>query len=75
LANSPGIACTSKTQFGWVIGSGLEYAFLANWSAKIEYLYADLGKVGGGLRRADRRDPQNEHCARRSELQILTRCQ
>jgi outer membrane immunogenic protein len=35
----------TKTQVGWTIGAGLEYAFLGPWSAKIEYLYADLGKA------------------------------
>jgi outer membrane immunogenic protein len=33
----------SKTQAGWTVGGGVEYAFLGNWSAKIEYLYVDLG--------------------------------
>jgi outer membrane immunogenic protein len=33
----------SKTAVGWTAGGGLEYAFLHNWSAKVEYLYADLG--------------------------------
>ncbi len=27
---------------------GLEYAFLANWSVKVEYLYVDLGKFDCG---------------------------
>ena len=26
-------------------GAGLEYAFVDNWSAKVEYLYVDLGKA------------------------------
>ena len=30
---------------GWVLGGGLEYAFTPSWSAKLEYLYVDLGKV------------------------------
>jgi outer membrane immunogenic protein len=34
----------SGTQYGWVIGAGLEYAITSNISAKLEYLYADLGK-------------------------------
>ena len=34
-----------KTKLGWVAGAGVEWAFMANWSAKVEYLYADLGKV------------------------------
>jgi outer membrane immunogenic protein len=44
-ANTPGLAGSSDTKFGWVVGGGLEYAFLSNWSAKIEYLYADLGTM------------------------------
>jgi outer membrane immunogenic protein len=34
---------------GWTAGGGAEWAFLAHWSAKIEYLYYDLGKVGYNL--------------------------
>jgi len=33
----------TKTLFGWVAGGGLEVGFTPNWSAKIEYLYMDLG--------------------------------
>jgi outer membrane immunogenic protein len=39
---------TSKTQIGWTVGAGLEYAFLSNWTAKIEYLYVDLGSFDTG---------------------------
>jgi outer membrane immunogenic protein len=35
----------SKWKFGWTVGAGLEWAFLNNWTAKLEYLYVDLGKV------------------------------
>jgi outer membrane immunogenic protein len=35
-------------QIGWTIGGGVEWAFLANWSAKLEYLYADLGEAECG---------------------------
>ena len=35
---------TTKTQVGWTLGGGVEYAFTGPWSAKVEYLYADLGK-------------------------------
>jgi outer membrane immunogenic protein len=33
----------TKTKVGWTAGGGIEYAFLGAWSAKVEYLYADLG--------------------------------
>ena len=31
-------------QPGWTFGAGLEYAFLGNLTAKVEFLYVDLGK-------------------------------
>jgi outer membrane immunogenic protein len=34
----------SKTQIGWTVGAGVEYAFMGSWSVKGEYLYVDLGK-------------------------------
>jgi outer membrane immunogenic protein len=39
---------TSKDQLGWTAGAGLEYAFLGNWTAKLEYLYVDLGSSDFG---------------------------
>ena len=38
----------SKTQIGWTAGLGMEYAMWSNWSVKLEYLYADLGKFSCG---------------------------
>jgi len=38
----------NKTKVGWTVGGGVEYAFLGPWSAKVEYLYADLGKATCG---------------------------
>jgi outer membrane immunogenic protein len=35
----------SNTQVGWTAGGGLEWMFMPNWSAKMEYLYYDLGTV------------------------------
>jgi outer membrane immunogenic protein len=35
----------THTKIGWTAGAGVEYAFLGSWSAKLEYLYADLGKA------------------------------
>jgi outer membrane immunogenic protein len=41
---TPG-AGTSETdnRFGWTAGAGVEWAFMGAWSAKLEYLYVDLG--------------------------------
>lgn len=34
---------------GWVGGGGIEAAIAGNWTAKIEYLYADLGSISDRL--------------------------
>lgn len=41
----------SDTRVGWTAGGGLEWMFMPQWSAKVEYLYYDLGSVRtpGGL--------------------------
>jgi outer membrane immunogenic protein len=31
------------TNVGWAAGGGVEYAFNANWTAKLEYMHVDLG--------------------------------
>jgi len=41
---TPGLSNTD-TQIGWTAGLGVEWAFLGNWSTKIEYLYSDLGNA------------------------------
>src|ERR1700756_2091547 len=33
----------SHTQSGWTAGAGIEWAFADNWTAKVEYLYVNLG--------------------------------
>jgi outer membrane immunogenic protein len=40
-----GFPAETLTKIGWTAGGGLEYAFQGAWSAKVEYLYADLGKA------------------------------
>jgi outer membrane immunogenic protein len=40
-----GAASASKTAVGWTVGGGLEWMFGPKWSAKLEYLYYDLGSV------------------------------
>ncbi|MBI4365524.1 MAG: porin family protein [Deltaproteobacteria bacterium] len=32
-----------RNKAGWTLGGGAEYAFANRWSAKLEYLYVDLG--------------------------------
>lgn len=32
-----------ETRVGWTVGGGVEAALAQNWTAKIEYLYVDLG--------------------------------
>jgi outer membrane immunogenic protein len=45
LTNSGTSASETKSKLGWTAGAGLEYAFMGAWSAKLEYLYVDLGKT------------------------------
>ncbi len=43
-----GVSAWSQTNIrsGWTAGGGLEWMFAPNWSAKVEYLYADLQSGG-----------------------------
>jgi opacity protein-like surface antigen len=34
-----------NTKAGWAVGGGVEGHLIGNWTAKIEYLYLDLGSV------------------------------
>ncbi len=33
---------SDDTRYGWTVGGGIEWGFLPDWSAKIEYLYVKL---------------------------------
>jgi outer membrane immunogenic protein len=35
--------CGTNSRLGWTVGGGVEAMFAPNWSAKLEYLYADFG--------------------------------
>jgi outer membrane immunogenic protein len=37
----------ANTRAGWTVGAGAEWMFAQSWSAKLEYLYADIS--GGGI--------------------------
>lgn len=41
------IGTWASTRAGWTVGVGAEAALGNNWSVKFEYLYMDLGHVGG----------------------------
>lgn len=36
---------TTSTQPGWLIGAGLEWAFMQHWSVRAEYYYTDYGNA------------------------------
>ena len=42
-ANRSGFAGSSDTNAGWTVGAGVEGVIAGNWTAKLEYLYADIG--------------------------------
>ncbi len=43
--NNCQVGSTSGWQTGWAAGVGAEWAFLNNWTMRIEYLHFDLGSV------------------------------
>ncbi len=47
-AGVPGFGLVEKARTGWTVGAGIEYGFLPGWSAKLEYLYVDLGRIDCG---------------------------
>lgn len=38
-----GVGSGSDTRLGWTVGGGVETMLAPNWTAKLEYLYVDLG--------------------------------
>jgi outer membrane immunogenic protein len=45
--NAYALGSWSSLNVGWTVGAGVEAALGSNWSVKFEYLYMDLGNVGG----------------------------
>jgi outer membrane immunogenic protein len=46
---APGFSGQDTTNAGWTAGGGLEFAINGPWTAKIEYLYVDLGNDTCGV--------------------------
>jgi outer membrane immunogenic protein len=42
-ARTAGLGFGSDWRWGWTVGAGVETMLSQNWTAKLEYLYADLG--------------------------------
>jgi outer membrane immunogenic protein len=53
-SNVAGVGSSDETNAGWTVGGGLEAALVGPWTAKVEYLYVDLGH-GGSILGADTR--------------------
>jgi outer membrane immunogenic protein len=41
----PAFGSFTNTRVGWTAGGGFEWMFMPNWSAKLEYLYYDIGRA------------------------------
>jgi outer membrane immunogenic protein len=50
--NVAGLGSASTTKAGWTAGGGVEAAIAGPWTAKLEYLYVDLGR-GGSIAGSD----------------------
>ena len=44
-ATQSAFGSVSDTNVGWTVGAGIEAAIAPQWTAKVEYLYADLGST------------------------------
>jgi len=45
FVNSKSPTAGKKAKVGWTVGAGIEHAFSSSLTGKIEYLYADLGRL------------------------------
>ena len=49
LTPEPPFASVSSTHVGYTVGAGIEGVIGGNWTARLEYLYVDLGTVNGSF--------------------------
>jgi outer membrane immunogenic protein len=45
IASASAVASANTTRAGWTVGGGAEWVISGPWTAKLEYLYVDLGTV------------------------------
>lgn len=43
------VGSNSEVRVGWTVGVGAEWLFARDWSAKVEYLYMDLGRYNSSF--------------------------
>jgi len=43
------VGSRNTNRFGWTVGAGIEAMFSPNWSAKLEYLYVDMGSISNSV--------------------------
>lgn len=55
-----GESLQNPTRLGFAVGGGLEWAFRPDWSAKLEYLYVDLGRAPGHIARLEHEEEEEE---------------
>lgn len=67
MINASGVLLSNNTvtSAGWTLGAGVEYAITDDWSARVEYRYADFGGITLG-------GTYGEGGVRRTENMILT---
>jgi outer membrane immunogenic protein len=51
----------SSTRVGWTVGAGIEGVISGNWTAKLEYLYVDLGTTNGSFTLANLTSSYSSH--------------
>jgi outer membrane immunogenic protein len=49
LASAASTATANTTRVGWTIGAGAEWVISGPWTAKVEYLYMDLGTINNAF--------------------------
>ena len=49
IGAQPVLFSSSTTNVGWTAGAGIEGAIGGGWTARLEYLYVDLGKANGAF--------------------------